>query len=99
VGGGVSGERAITPSALRYEAQRRTVNGYVHIATVRALMRRLADHMETMTPYERRDETPEPDAAMHAFIAGWFAHARNPKDAPLLVEEAWHAYRLIESSQ
>lgn len=33
-----------------------------------------------------------------AFVAGWFAHARNPKDAPLLVEDAWHAYRLIESA-
>ena len=37
--------------------------------------------------------------AMKAFVAGWFAHARNPKDAPLLVEEAWHAYRLIESAE
>lgn len=34
-----------------------------------------------------------------AFVAGWFAHARNPKHAPLLVEEAWHAYRLIESAE
>ena len=37
------------------------------------------------------------NAEMLAFVAGWFAHARNPKDSPLLVEEAWHAYRLINS--
>lgn len=27
-----------------------------------------------------------------AFIAGWFAHARNPQR--LVVEDAWHAYRI-----
>lgn len=37
------------------------------------------------------------DRVMKAFVAGWFAHARNPEDAPLLVEDAWHAYRLVES--
>ena len=35
-------------------------------------------------------------AAMRAFVAGWFAHARNPSPG-LLVEDAWHAYRLVES--
>lgn len=41
---------------------------------------------------ERRSEWAERDAEMRAFVAGWFAHARNPEDAPLLVEDAWHAY-------
>lgn len=31
---------------------------------------------------------------MRAFIAGWFAHARNKRH--MLPEEAWIAYRLIE---
>jgi hypothetical protein len=38
-----------------------------------------------------------PNAEMHAFIAGWFSHARNPLH--LLPEDAWHAYRLVESSR
>jgi hypothetical protein len=36
------------------------------------------------------------ETAMPAFIAGWFAHARNTER--LLPEDAWHAYRLIESA-
>lgn len=50
---------------------------------------------------EQSAKSAEPagsDPVMRAFVAGWMAHARNPKEAPLLVEDAWHAYRLIESA-
>lgn len=39
------------------------------------------------------------DLVMKAFVAGWFAHARNSKDKPFTVEDAWHAYRLIEGGE
>ena len=41
-------ELVVTPEVLRREAQARNEHGYVHFATVRNMMRALADHMETM---------------------------------------------------
>lgn len=41
----------VTPTSLRHEAQRRDAAGYVHHASVRSLMRRLADHMEAMAAF------------------------------------------------
>jgi hypothetical protein len=37
-------------------------------------------------------ETQKGDREMNAFIAGWFAHARQRKQ--MFVEDAWHAYRI-----
>jgi hypothetical protein len=38
------------------------------------------------------EQAAEMDEAMKAFVAGWFAHARNAER--LVVEDAWHAYRI-----
>ncbi len=46
----------ITPEDLRAEAARRTSHGYVYFATVREMMRKLADHMEAMAWTENHDD-------------------------------------------
>lgn len=37
-------------------------------------------------------ESGHSESEVKAFVAGWFAHARNPER--LVVEDAWHAYRI-----
>lgn len=41
----------VTPETLRAEIQQRDGSGYIHHASVRMLMRRLADHMEAMAAF------------------------------------------------
>lgn len=48
------------------------------------------DHCRTRPPERPEDE-------MKAFVAGWFAHARNPERR--LVEDGWHGYRARGSRQ
>lgn len=41
---------------------------------------------------EKSAENDARDREMKAFVAGWFAHARNPER--LVVEDAYRAYRI-----
>lgn len=41
--------------------------------------------------FSRATESESGDREMKAFVAGWFAHARNPER--LVVEDAWRVYR------
>lgn len=51
---------------------------FVRVEAVRHIVRAVARH-------EQRQ-----DAEMEAFVAGWFAHARNPEG--MVVEDAFRAY-------